>query len=1297
MCGIVAFWGQDQATASVLEALYLLQYRAPDSSGLALLRADGTFVLRRSVGAPASLVRQIAAHPLFEPADQGNEIVDELLQRQEMDLSQETLRDYSGITLENLFAAGGVRVGIGDRGRQDLTSRRTLLSVSLSRRMRDALFSDSSRDVPDAIQIPFDDPDVVAFAFRLLGARVASREAIDPQLRRRLDEALRAHSAGRAYSGWREAWCQEVAANVPGQAFALAARHVQETIPGLDAQLADGERGHVGGLTALALTQMVLGHGRWAMVGEVNEQNAHPLPDRSQTRMACENGSHNARLMLGLRAEQEAWWRARDAGISGPVHRSENTTEVLAFEWERMRLMLDEAAPPAGAAPFLEHLDDWGVVDAEERALRLALWRMREGNAHACALFSRHRPAALYVSSHHKPIAILKRTIAAEDGQGLSRQDVMIASDINAGLMLWSGAEVDAAAQAIHHLQAQARQSNGDAPAADVQEAVDRIVARFTVDVIFLDADLFQGAELLARVSTRVEDGGVAAQVDVTRYDGTPLSVKSKRLALNPTMVGKGTFDTYIESHIAEIPDVLDDLVRSYVGEEGPNLDSRWHDGDLSWPGLNVGRLQAHFGPSLSRLRRILLLGEGSSWRDAQAAAPLFRALLPHVAVNIYRPVELLNLGIAVDPDHDLALEISWSGTTDSLLKVDALLAETGLLRLAITGRAQSDLGRRTATSGGVLDVHSGVEVSVATVKGFEAILMTLFLLALRLAQLCPAPQAEETEVSQQTGIATRRVLLDELSLVIPRHVRLLLNDDERRLRLRQVARRCHRFNKVAVIGASPIDLEGELKIEELAQVVGLALDFHETSLRPLIERSALMEDDAKRTLFVFNVTTPEAHAEARPLIAYLQGLDLFCIIHCTPHEFVSQWQALPNTAVFVTPQVSPHLQPLLDAPFFFDLAVALAYARGLSPAEIDSPRNLAKSVTTTGAERRATVEQRPEMRNITLNAFAKGHRARVAWDPAKGAPSRAAFAATVALRAALSVLGDPLPERLQLEDEHHLLIIADTEATENGAQMAGAAWLQLLEIDLLVHRRFISSLHPGSPHQPPPETAWIRLVRAGAVLALRDAHTVALPADMAPLELELLSAVYLIGLAVRLARRRRLDVVDWQSGLAQMPFLISEILADARLASSVADALAPYLSAGYDKVQIIGGGQDYAAATSMARSLRMRGIVAEALYTDSAWHGPLATVGGGDAEHDTLIIILATDPLFQAAALVDTQVYRTRNAPVMLVIPQGNEEAAAVHGVEPSALITLPSCPRPFLPLLNAAFGEVVARHVAA
>lgn len=1276
MCGIVAYFGQAQGVVRVLEALRLLEYRAPDSAGLAAIDERGQLVVRRSAGPPRNLAALLAAQPLY--LEKGPELDGASLPRwPALSPEQAGLRDCSvaaGWRIDDLYRPDGLRIGQGDRGAAAFSAADNLsgqLSASLAQAYRAA----SRLASPDL------DADPVRHAFRLVAAHVASRVDLEPALSQSLDQALAERLEGSVTVDWPAAWAGEVARNAPGPAFAAAVRRFQAHFPGLAQHLAGDDWERVGGLTAQAMAQIVVGHGRWAMVGAVSEANAHPLSDRSGTRIVCENGSHNATSMLGAMAEQAAWWRQRGLPPGEPVHRSENTTEVIACEWERAAIQIAELERPDGRSEgddldavdrqHLASLRAHGIDDPEEQALRLALRRLSQGNAHACALFSRRRPGTLYASSYDKAIAIASRTI--EPG----RRELVVASDFDAALMLWSGREVEAAATRIDPL----RQSADPAAA---QQEIDSILDRFAVDVIFLDADLGSGPanpsealgrsrDLFARIRNRVEDGRVVPEIAISRYDGTSLAATTQRLRLNPAMVGRGGHASFTEAHIAEIPDVMDRLVKAYAPE-----------GRLSAPGLNAARLQERFGPRLERLGRIVLAGEGSSWRDAQTAAPLLRELLPDALLAVYRPVELLNLGEHLDPASDLAVEISWSGATDSLLKVDKMLAELDVLRLAVTGRPQSDLGRRAALSGGTLDVYTGVEVSVATVKGFQGILMTLDLLALILAGV--AWQADPLRAAQLTS------LRNDLTLVAPQQVRALLEDEARRSRIRQVARRCGLFNKVVVIGDSPIDVEAELKIEELAQVVALPLDFHAESLRSLIEGSALApaDDDRRRTLFVVNATGPAAHQAARPILSYLGELGVFAIVHTTLAEPEAAWGALPNAEIFVSPAVAGPLQPLIDAPFFFDLAVALAYARGLTAEEIDRPRNLAKSVTTTGAERRAELEGRRELRNISLDEFNAGRLAQAAWDTERVRPSRAALRATIALRGALAVLNDPPPAGLAMDDLAHLVVVADCEATENAANMARAAWQELAGADVTVYRRFLADLPPVRPG-----TALLRLIRAGAVLAVHDPQTVALPADLAPLQLEALGSTYLIGLAVRLARQRGADVAGWLAALAQLPLLAAEMLADRQLAANIDAFLQPYVQAGYDKLQIIGGGQDQAAAASIARSLRQQGFVAEALYTDSAWHGPLATVGGPGAEHDTLIVILATDPLFQAAALVDTQVYRTRHAPLLLVVPAGNAGLPAVRQVEASAVIETPAVPRILTPLAGAVLGALLAERM--
>jgi len=1267
MCGIICYFGQTQGVIHILEALRLLEYRAPDSSGLAVITEEGTYSVRRSVGTARQLIAEISHKPVYTNEKIDLEIED-LFAKQGKNISPTEMRDCSckqGYSLEDIYNS----IGIGDRGARNFDC-----TVATQRKFSSQM--EHTLKETGALPSPDFDQDPVRHAFRLVGAHVASRADLNYDLMNALTCTLQERIPEGSYESWMQAWIEEVRLNTPGQAFAVAVRHFQNSFPGLSDQLEDGEWERFGGLTANAMSQIVIGHGRWAMVGAVTEKNAHPFLDRSGTRVVCENGSHNASLLLGIHEGQERWWRARGISENEPVHRSQNTTEVIVYEWERAVHQIRDNQLDGDNLEYLIRLKRWKIEDIEEQALRLTLCRLRSGNAHACAFQSRQNPGVLYISSHNKPIAIITKVMACEDA-GVQRHEIMVASDVNAALMLWSGEQVEAALERIASLQKSL--SNDEIQKEDAKQEIQSVLNQFSAEAIFLDQELNGGKELFARIENQLEEGQIIPKVEVTCYDGTPMVAMPQRIQINPSTAGQHSFPSYTEFHIAEIPDVLDSIVDEYTREGKLNLESIRIDEEIFSPGINLAKLNERFGPGLERLKRLVLVGEGSSWRDAQAAAPLFRALLPDVLTVIYRPVELLNLGKSTDPGTDLVLEISWSGTTDSVLKFDSWLAEEDVLRIGITGRPQSDLGRRTADSGGTLDVHSGVEVSVATVKGFEAILMTLNLIALYQASVYHK-QPSADELSR---------LVDELTILILKHVRAVIEEGHRRERIRQVARRCRGYNKVAIVGNSPIDIEAELKIEELAQIVACPFDFHSPSLRTLMEHSAIVGDDRQRTLFIINATSEESRKEAGTVISYLNALGVFCIVHTTP-EYSENWESFENVEIFQSPQVSEVLQPLIDAPFFFDFAVAMAYGRGLSPREIDRPRNLAKSVTTTGAEKRSDVESRFEFSNISLEEFARNGSGGKAWDANSQKPSRAALQASTSLRSALAVLNDPLPDRLALSPDEHLLLVTDSEATENAGQMARAAWVELLGLEITIFRRFLEELP-----LPREGTKLIHLVRAGAILKVQDSETIALPTDISPLQLELLGTVYLICLAVRLGRERGIPTELWERGIAALPLTVASILGNEDYSQTVGDMLAPFIRDGYDKAQIIGGGQDFVAAVSMARSLRSRGFMAEALYTDSAWHGPLAAVGGPDAEHDTLVIILATDPLFQAAAMVDTQVYRARNAPVILVVPEGNQDLPAVKGVEASATLTLPALPRPFLPIANVALGAVLAREM--
>ena len=65
MCGIICYFGQTQGVTHILGALQLLEYRAPDSSGIAVIDENGSYSVRRSVGPAHRLIEKITANPSY--------------------------------------------------------------------------------------------------------------------------------------------------------------------------------------------------------------------------------------------------------------------------------------------------------------------------------------------------------------------------------------------------------------------------------------------------------------------------------------------------------------------------------------------------------------------------------------------------------------------------------------------------------------------------------------------------------------------------------------------------------------------------------------------------------------------------------------------------------------------------------------------------------------------------------------------------------------------------------------------------------------------------------------------------------------------------------------------------------------------------------------------------------------------------------------------------------------------------------------------------------------------------------
>ncbi|MEK7222513.1 MAG: glutamine--fructose-6-phosphate transaminase (isomerizing) [Nitrospirota bacterium] len=402
-----------------------------------------------------------------------------------------------------------------------------------------------------------------------------------------------------------------------------------------------------------------------------------------------------------------------------------------------------------------------------------------------------------------------------------------------------------------------------------------------------------------------LEDGDIAALSEnglaVKDADGKPVTRTVTRIAWDAAAAEKGGYPHFMLKEIHEQPQVILDTMRGrYTYEQG--------EADLPDIGLTPEQFAA--------VDRIWIVACGTSWHAGLVGKYLIEEMVrAPVQVDIgsefrYRD-PLIGKG-------DLLIAISQSGETADTLAAVRHARQQGAQVVSICNVVGSSLARE---SEGVLYTHAGPEIGVASTKAFTAQLTALYLLALHLGRV-------RGKVSAQDG----KAWLDRL-VTLPAHVRHLL---EREGELLAIATRYHAKNNFLYLGRGinyPIALEGALKLKEISYIHAEGYAAGEMKHGPI----ALIDKDMpvvvlapRDRLYEKTVSNlMEVKARNAPVIAFV-----------TEGERELGKQA---DAVFTVPDVHPLLTPVLFTVPLQLLAYHIAVLRG---ADVDQPRNLAKSVT---------------------------------------------------------------------------------------------------------------------------------------------------------------------------------------------------------------------------------------------------------------------------------------------------------------------------------------------------------------
>lgn len=265
----------------------------------------------------------------------------------------------------------------------------------------------------------------------------------------------------------------------------------------------------------------------------------------------------------------------------------------------------------------------------------------------------------------------------------------------------------------------------------------------------------------------------------------------------------------------------------------------------------------------------------------------------------------------------DVVLAVSQSGETADTLAAVREAKEKGILTLGLVNVVGSTIARET--DAGVYQ-HVGPEIGVASTKAFVSQVAILTLLTVLLGR--------QREMSYVTG----ERILHELAM-IPEHMRRVLT---RNSSLEKIAKKYARFENFFFLGRKynlPIALEGALKLKEISYIHAEGYGAGEMKHGPI----SMVSEEFPSVCIVpqdsvyekMRSNTEELKARGGPVIAIATEGD---------NDIVS----CADETIFV-PKTLEMLMPLVTTVPLHLFAYYIGVARGC---EVDTPRNLAKSVT---------------------------------------------------------------------------------------------------------------------------------------------------------------------------------------------------------------------------------------------------------------------------------------------------------------------------------------------------------------
>ncbi len=364
--------------------------------------------------------------------------------------------------------------------------------------------------------------------------------------------------------------------------------------------------------------------------------------------------------------------------------------------------------------------------------------------------------------------------------------------------------------------------------------------------------------------------------------------------------ISKGSFEHFTLKEIHEQPQTIRNALLARFLEEYGTVTLDGFDFDVN---------------DLLRVKEILILGCGTSWHAGYVASYMLQemARIP-CSVEIASEYRYKNPVIG---EETFVIAISQSGETADTLAAMREVKAKGAKVLGICNVHGSTLGRE---ADGCLLLRAGPEIGVASTKAFTSQLVVLSLFTLLMARMRHMGKAEGQEFLQDL-----MALPDLVQRVLAQVANVEL-----------VAKKYAKYESFFFLGRQyqyPAALEAALKLKEISYINACGYPAGELKHGPI----ALINEECPTVALCANEMTyekmlsnmMEVKARSGPIIA-------------VANEGSEGLKGVADDILWV-PKVRDSLAPILTSVVTQLFAYYVARERG---AEIDQPRNLAKSVT---------------------------------------------------------------------------------------------------------------------------------------------------------------------------------------------------------------------------------------------------------------------------------------------------------------------------------------------------------------